>query len=220
MSDPSGLLEWLDTDLVISLQRLRRDLYFVHAAVLELSGRAVMLVAPSGVGKSTTAWALLHHAFGYLSDELAPVNLGTLEVQPYPRALCLKTEPPQGYPLPETVLRTSRGFHLPARDLPGRVSIAPATIAAIFILNRQPDTWRPSVRRMTSAEAGARLYANTLNPLAHPGDGLDGAIRIASVTPSFELLTADLPATCGLVIETLAELNQGSARPHLAPSVL
>jgi hypothetical protein len=210
--DAGGLLEWLDANLVVDLQKLRRDLYFVHAAVLEHRGLAVMLVAPSGVGKSTTAWALAHHGFGYLSDELAPINLESLQVQSYPRALCLKTEPPPVYALPNTVLRTSRGLHVPADDLPGGVSISPATVSAIFFLGRQGPTRRPSVRRITNGEAVARLYANTLNSLAHSAWGLDGTIRIVSAAPAFELEVSDLPATCGLVIGTVAELRQGSDR--------
>ena len=51
----------LKQDLVVEIQRARPDLYFVHAAALEHEGRALILVAESGGGKSMTTWALLHH---------------------------------------------------------------------------------------------------------------------------------------------------------------
>jgi hypothetical protein len=97
----------LKKELTIDLQKIRRELYFLHAASLSLAGQGLLIVAASGRGKSTTAWALLHHGFDYLSDELAPVDLGSLRVQFYPHALCLKKAPTLPYSLPERTLRTS-----------------------------------------------------------------------------------------------------------------
>lgn len=79
-----------EKDLTIELQYQRPDLFFVHAAVVERDGKAVVLAAPSGTGKSTLTLALLHAGFRYLSDELAPFDLVTLQVMPYPHALCLR----------------------------------------------------------------------------------------------------------------------------------
>src|SRR5262245_48878322 len=70
-----AVLPLIDEQLAIGFQRLRPELLFLHAAVLAAGERAFLLVAPSGGGKSTTTWALTHHGFGYLSDELAPVEL-------------------------------------------------------------------------------------------------------------------------------------------------
>jgi hypothetical protein len=92
--DDGTFLALLDGDVAIELQKLRPDLYFIHAAVLQRSDAAVMLVAPSGGGKSTLCWALLHHGFRYLSDELGPVDLEQLNVH--------------SYPLPPKTVRTSR----------------------------------------------------------------------------------------------------------------
>src|SRR5262249_9662387 len=82
--DPGEFLFLFEKDMTVELQKLRRDLYFVHAAVLQFGRTVFMLVGESGSGKSTTTWALLHHGCGYWSDELAPVDLQTLGVYPYP----------------------------------------------------------------------------------------------------------------------------------------
>jgi len=57
-----------EQEISVQLQELRRDLYFVHSAVLEYEGKACMLVGPTKSGKSTTTWALLHHGFRYSSE--------------------------------------------------------------------------------------------------------------------------------------------------------
>jgi hypothetical protein len=204
--DDGTFLALFDADIAIELQKLRRDLYFVHAAVLTVADLAFMLVARPGVGKSTLCWALSHHRFPYLSDELGPVDLETLEVHRYTRAVTLKTHPPGSYPIPPTAFRTSRGWHIAAEDLPGGIGKGLSRLAAVFFLQRDPETREPSVRRMRTAEATARLYADTLNALAHAGDGLDAAIRITATIACFELVTANLTATCDLLTATLKEL--------------
>jgi len=216
-SDDSEFLFLFEKDMTIELQKRRRDLYFVHSAVLEFAGNAFMLVAASGSGKSTTTWDLLHHGFHYLSDELGPVDLKTLEVYPYPHAICLKSEPPGPYPLPDKTLYTSRTMHVPIESLPSRVGSGPTPLTTIFFLHYRPETSGPVVHPISGAEAAARLFAHTLNPLAHLEDGLEGAIEITKRSTNFELVTADLPETCALVRATLerfyAEQNSGHCEP-------
>jgi hypothetical protein len=201
------LLDMLDELIAVQLQRRRSDLFFVHSAVLELGGRAVLLVAPSGVGKSTTTWALSHHGFRYVTDELAPIEPASLRVHPFLRAPRLKVAPPDGYPLPAAARRTGRAIHLALEDLPGGLCRDPLPIGAVVFLHRPPAASTPSIRPVSGAEAAARLVANALNPLAHCGDGLDPAVAIARGVPCFSLRVADLPSTCRLLRTTVAGLR-------------
>ena len=93
----SDLLFLLEKDLTVELQMRRSDLLFLHSAAIEWGGKAYLFAAEAGSGKSTTTWALLHHGFGYLSDELSPIDLDSLAVLPYPHALCLKSH--RRYPM-------------------------------------------------------------------------------------------------------------------------
>jgi hypothetical protein len=202
--DPGAFLFCFEKDLTIMLQKRQRGrFYVVHSAVLAAAGKAFMLVGASGSGKSLTTWALLHHGFRYLSDELAPVDLNTLEAHPYPHALCLKSPPPDTYPLPQQMLATSRALYIPVHALPSGVGTGPVPLAAVFFVRHDPDRTTPAVRPISKAEAGARLFVHALNPLAHPADGLDGAMEVVTHMACFELLTATLPATCTLVKATL-----------------
>jgi hypothetical protein len=211
-ADDGMFLALFDADIAIELQKLRRDLYFVHAAVLTVDDSAFMLVAQSGSGKSTVCWALSHHGFRYLSDELGPVDLKTLRIHPFTRALMLKTNPPANYPLPATTVHTSRGRHVAAADMPGGVCESLARLTAVFFLRYDAEAREPSIRRISAAEAAVRLYADTLNALAHTGEGLDAAIRITTATACFALVSANLTATCTLLADTFKNLPREEGR--------
>jgi hypothetical protein len=205
-ADESEFLWLFEKDLTIELQKRRHDLYFVHSAVLEWAGNACLLVGPSGSGKSTITWALLHDGYRYLSDELAPVDLQTLHVYPYRHALCLKDTPSRQYPLPEKSLSTAHALYIPLTEFSSWIGSGPVPLGATFFLHYSPQASGPAVHPISTAEAGARLFAHALNPLAHPGDGLDGALAIVTRSACFTLDTAELPATCALVTATLQRL--------------
>jgi hypothetical protein len=202
--DDGAFLYMLEKDITIETQKLRPDLYFVHAAVLEVDGHAVVLVGPSGYGKSTMTWGLLHHGFNYLSDELAPVDLTMMRVHPFPHALCLKAIPPDRYPLPERTIYTRYTVHVPTECLPCDPKIEMMPLQAIFFVRFINDISEPVLRPLGKADAAVRLFTNTLNPLAHPAHGLDGAIDIVLGVQCFELLSSDLQLTCELIKSTLS----------------
>jgi hypothetical protein len=196
--DPSELLFILEKDLTVELQKRRPELFFLHAAALALGDRAILLAAESGSGKSTTAWGLLHHGFRYLTDELSAIDLDALAVYPYPHALCLKRRPPV-YPLPEATIDLGSTLHVPTSALPTPPVLERCPLAAVFLLRYEPATAMPEVRRLTPAEASARLYVTVLNALAHERRGLDAVARLAQALPCFFVTAGELSATCASI---------------------
>jgi hypothetical protein len=192
-------LYWLDQSIVIGAQKLRPELYFVHAAVLAFDGKAIALVAPSGSGKSTTAWGLLHHGFRYLSDELAPIDVTSLRVHAFPRALCLKQRPPCSYPLFPNAAHATERTYVPISVLAGDQRTQSWPLEHIFFLRFLGKDRSPRLGSINAADATVRLYTNVLNPLAHPASGLDAALELVLRTQCHELLSGDLRATCKLV---------------------
>jgi len=62
----------------------------IHAAVIERAGRALILPAPPGSGKSTLCAALVARGWRLLSDELTMIDAKTRDVVPLPRPISLK----------------------------------------------------------------------------------------------------------------------------------
>jgi len=199
----ADLLMHFDDDLVVQLQLLRPDLYFQHAAVVTLDERSFLFPAPRGHGKSTLSWALLQHGLRYSSDELGPINPTDLTVAPFSRAICLKSNPPIPYEVPADLLQGQDPLHVPVSCLAQPPVDRPVPLAGVFFPRFDPNSEQPRVREIGTAKAAARLYSNALNPLAHPGSGLDVAVDIATRVPCFELTSSRLGATCELVLETM-----------------
>ena len=61
-----------------------------HAAVVEKSGRALILPAPPGSGKSTLCAGLVNRGWRLLSDELTLLDIAACSVVPLPRPVSLK----------------------------------------------------------------------------------------------------------------------------------
>jgi hypothetical protein len=205
-ADTGELLYLIEKDITVELQKRRSDLFFLHSAAIDWQGKACLFAAEPGSGKSTTTWALLHHEFRYLSDELSPIDLETMRVFPYPHALCLKQRPPQSYPLPLEAIDLGRTIHVPAQSLPGAVTSESCALGAVFLVKYHPELNAPQVRRISPAEASARLYVNTLNALAHNNRGLDAVVQIAEHVPCFTVSSAELQATAMMIRSTVEQV--------------
>lgn len=83
------LLEW-GLNWCISTQFHRY--LVIHGAVLERNGRALILPAPPGSGKSTLCAALALRGWRLLSDELTLIDPDTMEIVPMCRPVSLKNE--------------------------------------------------------------------------------------------------------------------------------
>lgn len=189
-------LYFFEKSITIELQKIRSDLFVIHSAALEYKNKACLLVAESGGGKSTTTWALLQNDFNYLSDELAAIDLNTMQVHPYAHALCLKKEPPSPFGFPHGTLYTSHTKHIPTGSMPSKIIDYSVDLVSVFFVNYDSEANSPSVSSVSSAEGSARIYANTLNLLAHERYGLGAAIKIGSHCQCFDMVTADLQASC------------------------
>jgi HprK-related kinase A len=128
----------------------------IHAAVLERHGRAVVLPAPPGSGKSTLCAALVTRGWRLLSDEMTLVRLEDGAVLPLPRPVSLKNgsiDVIRAY-APDAVL--SPPVENTTKGTIAHLKAPPASIARAF------DPARPAFIVFPRYEAGA---ATSLSPL-------------------------------------------------------
>lgn len=205
VENQDDLLFQIDKAITLALQNERSDLFFLHAGAVAFGNHVAVLAAPPGTGKSTLTLALLQRGLTYLSDELAPIDLRTLAVEPYPHGLCLKSVPPAPLTLPAGAVRREGRIHLPMNPPAASSSVSWVLAACIFL--RRDESRFEGLRKMSAASAVARLMANALNPLAHPGDGLEAAVIVGETVPGYELDISDLDAASAAVDTLLRQLD-------------
>jgi HprK-related kinase A len=84
-----AVLEW-GINLVIAFRF--HSFLMLHSAVVERHGKALLLPAWPGHGKTTLCTALVHRGWRLLSDEFGLLRQGTTQLVPIPRPMPLKNE--------------------------------------------------------------------------------------------------------------------------------
>lgn len=149
----------------------------LHAAVIERGGRAAIMPAPPGSGKSTLCAALVSNGWRLLSDELALVRLDDGMLVPVPRPVSLKNasiDVVRAY-VPGAVL--SPAVDATSKGRVAHLKAPPASVA------RAHELARPAWVIFPKYEAGADVR---LEPVA----GADAFMRLAQNAFNYPVLGA------------------------------
>lgn len=166
----------------------------LHAAVLEREGRAVVLPAPPGSGKSTLCAALSLRGWRLLSDELAMVSLATGQIEGLARPVSLKNRSLDviGHFAPEavfseTVHETTKGTvaHMkPQRAAVERMHEAAASAWVVFPRYVAGAAAELLVRE--KADAMMELGRNAFNYPVLGRDGFDTLVNLVSASRCYD----------------------------------
>jgi len=172
----------------------------LHAAVVERGGRALILPAAPGAGKSTLCAALVLRGWRLLSDEFGLCDLSTGLMVPLPRAVPLKNESIQvirafsadahfGPLFPKTRKGDVSHLRPPAESL--RRQQEPARPAHIVFPRFEPAA-PLQVHALASSEGFVRLAYNAFNYQFLGGDGFAALTRLVSRCDCYNLLFGSL----------------------------
>ena len=185
----------------------------VHAAALERGGRALLLPAPAGSGKSTLCAALVRcGGWRLLSDELALIDPASGHVVPLPRPVRLKGASIDAL----QALVGAQGFVEVAHDnAQGRVACVRPPIEAVLrahetavpawiVVPRYLDGADVQWQAQSRARGFMALVNNAFNYNVHGRSGFDTLAQLVGLCECGELTYSDLAgavAVCGQLVD-------------------
>jgi len=183
----------------------------IHAAVLERNGRAFILPAPPGSGKSTLCAALVCRGWRLLSDELTLVRPLDLALVPLPRPVSLKNasigviqawEPGAvfGPAVPETSKGTIAHMRAPQASVAAAASVARATH---IVFPRYEGGAQTVLAPLPKAQLFTRVADNAFNYTVLGESGFDALGRLVDSCAGFDFSYGKLDEAIAL-FETLA----------------
>ncbi|GAA3620066.1 hypothetical protein GCM10022199_25640 [Marihabitans asiaticum] len=196
------------------ITRLTGRALLLHAAALtDAAGRAVVLVAPSGTGKSTASATLGRH-LGYVTDESVVITWvgGEARLAPYPK--------------PPSLIPTRMGEAPTAQDKdersPDDLGLAPThpdpVVAAMVTLARSDEADEPRLVEVDLLDQLQDLLPETSSVFALP-DGLEQLARAATRSgPPLRLEYREIGDCLGLLRSLLQERERPAPEwVHLPP---
>jgi HprK-related kinase A len=207
-----AVLEW-GLNLTIAL-RFHRFL-LLHAAVVERNGRALLLPAAPGHGKTTLCAALVHRGWRLLSDEFGLIRPGAPCMVPVPRPMPLKNESiavlaefaPEAILGPE-IPNTRKGTIVHVRPPASSVLRAAEVAAPAWIVFPRWMAGAPlSLVEAPKAEAFMLLASNAFNYELHGAAAFETVCDVVSSSRCYRLAYSDLASA----VEALDNMAAGGA---------
>jgi hypothetical protein len=183
------------------------DRLLVHAAAASTPDGAVLLLGPSGAGKTTMVAALIRSGFGYVADEIVAFDHASTTAQPYQKAITLKAGSRFLFPDVRDALGPPEGgpgslWHVPVDALRSQAGAAAAPVRSIVELRYHADA-ATAIEPIAERDALAAIVANCFNGDRLDEHGFATASKLATVAPAHRLVFSDLATACTLVRDTL-----------------
>lgn len=196
-------------EAAINLQIVRHipDVLSFHAAVVSKGDVALVMPGAPGSGKTTTATELLRRGWSYFSDEFALIDPDTLELQPYPKALSIKSgayallrrrigvlQQISGHP------RGTKGFLRCLRPQLIREDIvaSPQRPSLILFPTYEPGA-TPAMEPISRARAAFEMTRFCFNLFKFRRRAVDILAEVVRPARCAQLRCGDLDATCDLI---------------------
>jgi HprK-related kinase A len=166
----------------------------LHSAVVERAGGALLLPAPPGAGKSTLCAALVARGWRLLSDEMALIDLGRLDVTPIPRPISLKNRAIDvirdfwpGASIGAIVHETLKGSVAHARPPAASVARDREAVAVRWIvLPQYVEGAATSLTHVSRGTAFMRLVDSAFNYTMHGRAGFETLAAVVERAECFE----------------------------------
>jgi HprK-related kinase A len=200
------LFEW---GLNWCIAKQGQHLFMLHSAVLERNGKALILPAVPGSGKSTLCSAIAHRGWRFLSDEFCMIRPTDGQILPIPRPTPLKNESieviknfsPNAFigPLfPKTRKGTIAHLRAPSDSV---ASMKKTAKPALIVFPRYEPGSTINLKPLNKSYAFLKLTTNSFNYHFQGQTGFDLVCKMISECDSYDLVYSNLN-------EAIACINQ------------
>ena len=179
----------------------RPDLVWFHAAAAVFRGRAVVFPGARGGGKSTLVASLCARGWGYLSDDVVPLDPGSRTVLPFPQAPAVRKHP--GQEMPPEWLRMLNKTELRLR--PDSLCREPTPVGAVVRLSYRRDA-RAELAVSSPATTALHLLEQCWNFPRRREAAVAHVCALAQRVPGFSVSFSDGEAAADLVARELEGL--------------
>jgi hypothetical protein len=197
------------------------DRLLVHASAVEADARALLFPAPMEAGKSTLAAGLLRAGYRYITDEAVAIDLGTLQVQPYPRPISLDRGSWSLFAdlrpaTPNGVERfCTEQWHISPLDVRADAVARPSRPGVVAFTQYDADK-RTQARPMSQAKALCELVGCTFNLDRLGAPGFGALARVVAASRCYRLTMSDLERACRAVDRLArARMSEPESRPEV-----
>lgn len=187
-------LEWLAISRAV--ERATESVAF-HAASLAWQGRAVILVAASGAGKTTLTSGLAGRGWEPLADDLTVVDLERRMARPFPR--CFHADAFTRAVIGDAIHAITPDPSLPDYIRPARWAANASEPAWVVMVRRDAET-PSSIQSITRAQAAGALFTSAIrNSLPRSRVARLSADLASTISGCWEINNSDLTSTLDLL---------------------
>ena len=210
---PGDALGWVVWDVNRAAAEAGGDHLLFHAGGIEADGTGVLLPGASGSGKSTLVAGLVRAGLGYLTDELAALDMASGRLVPYAKPITVK---PGSFAVlsdmdPDVGLEPGAAVGGPRVAGGGRGGHGTSDRAT---LRARASSWCPAttpapqtaLTPLSDTEAFFALALNAVNLIPHGSEGTRALGRLAKGCRCFSLTMSDLDDACRLVLDLVAPM--------------
>lgn len=201
MSDQAQLVPVFEWGINWCVASYQHQYLAIHAAVLERNGKALIMPAPPGSGKSTLCAALMQEGWRLLSDEMCLVDLINGAIVPYVRPVSLKNQSLQllqnWYPQAQIRQITSGttkgtvGYLLPS-EISWQHYQQTASAAWVVFPQYNAEQQQMLLSQMPQADAFMHLANNSFNYAVLAEQGFTSLSRLVNATTAYRLEYASM----------------------------
>lgn len=186
-------IKLLCSQIRLTIAEFAPDHVFIHAGVVSVNGKAIILPANSMSGKTTLTAELVRQGTVYLSDEYAVID-NNGNVCPYPKDLSFR---PEGQ---------FQQTEIPVGSLGGKQGKRPVPVGLIvFTEFSAKGMWKPEI--LTPGQAYLEFIPHTIPIRQSPAMSMDRLRMIVSRAASIKTKRGDAKETAAALLEYFSRLK-------------